>query len=339
MEKTDFGITPDGDAVSVFVFRNAQGTVLRMTDFGAIVTALELADRDGNRANVNLGFASLEGYLRRHPYFGSTVGRVCNRVANGQFQLDGKVYSLATNNGSNHLHGGNKGFDRYVWTTETLPDGVCFSRTSADGEEGYPGNLDVRVTYRLTEDNELAINYQATTDKPTPINLTNHCYWNLAGVGSGNILDHELTLAADNYLPVDDGLIPTGQVLPVANTPLDFTTKKRIGDDIQQVGGDPVGYDHCFCVNGAGSLTLAARVKDPGSGRVMEVHTTQPGIQLYTGNFLDSTEECGGYGRHAAFCLETQHYPDGPNQPGFPSVILRPGETFDQTTVHRFSVE
>ncbi len=320
------------------------GTVLKLTDYGAIVVALEVADRNGKRENVTLGFDNLKGYQQRHPYFGATVGRFCNRIAQGKFTLDGKEYTLATNNDPNHLHGGDKGFDRYVWDAEEVEAanglGIKFSRTSKDGEEGYPGNLSVSVVYFLSNDNELRVEFTATTDAATPVNLTNHSYWNLGGAGSGPVLGHELMLAADKYLPVDDSLIPTGELADVSGTPLDFTKAKKIGADLDKLGGDPGGYDHCYALRSQdGSLALAARVKDAKSGRVMEILTTQPGIQFYTGNFLDGTEVSGGFAKHHAFCLETQHYPDSPNQPAFPTTVLRPGDTFKQVTVHRFSVE
>lgn len=344
IEKTSFGKTNEGQAVSLFTCTNEHGLVLKMIDYGAIVVSVETPDRNGRLANINLGFPKLEGYLQRHPYFGATVGRFCNRIAKGKFELDGKEYQLATNNGANHLHGGLKGFDTQMWQASEvkMPDavGLKFTRRSPDGEEGYPGNMDVTVVYALTNGNELKIEFSAKTDKATPINLTNHNYWNLAGAGSGTILNHELMLAADKYLPVDDGLIPTGELADVKGTPLDFTTAHRIGERIQQIKADPVGYDHCFSLRSQdGSLTLAARVKEPTSGRVMEILTTQPGIQFYSGNFLDGSAGAGGYKQYEGFCLETQHYPDSPNQPKFPSAILKPGETFQQTTIHRFSVD
>lgn len=341
VEETSFGNTPDGEAL-LFTVRNANGTTLKMTNFGAIVVAFDVADKAGQVANVNLGFDSIEGYLQRHPYFGATVGRYGNRIAGGKFTIDGTEYSLATNNGPNHLHGGIAGFDRFIWATEVIEtadaQGIKFSRMSPDGEEGYPGNLSVAVTYLLGNDDSLRIDYEATTDKSTPLNLTNHCYWNLAGVGSGQIHDHELRIHADSYLEVDAGAIPTG-VISVTGTPFDFTETKTIGRDFAQTPGDPNGYDHCYVLRSQdNSLALAAVARDPSSGRTMEVHTTEPGIQLYTGNFLDGSAGCGGYGRSQAFCLETQHYPDSPNQPSFPSCILRPNETYRSTTLHKFFV-
>jgi aldose 1-epimerase len=342
IQKSSFGKTGDGQPVTLFTCTN--GLVLKLIDYGAIVVSLEVPDRQGRMANVNLGFPHLEGYLQRHPYFGATVGRYCNRIAGGRFTLDGKSFMLATNNGPNHLHGGLMGFDRQMWRAEEIQSphsvGVRFSRRSPDGEERYPGNLDAAVTYSLTSGNELKIEFTATADAPTPVNLTNHNYWNLAGAGTGTILDHELTLAADKYLPVDSGLIPTGELATVEGTPLDFRTPRRIGERLRQIQADPVGYDHCFVLRSQnGSLALAARVKEPKSGRVMEVHTTQPGIQFYSGNFLDGSAGSGGYAQYAGFCLETQHYPDSPNRPSFPTTILKPGEKYAQTTVHRFLVE
>jgi len=344
IEKTAFGKTEDGQEVDLYTCTNANGLVVQLTNYGAIVVSLETPDRDGKLANINLGFDKLDGYLPRHPYFGSTIGRYCNRIAKGKFTLDGHEYTLATNNGENHLHGGEKGFDKHVWQAEPIQTdeavGVKFTRRSPDGEEGYPGNLDAAATYLLTNGNELKMEFTAVSDKATPCNLTNHNYWNLAGAGSGTIENHELQIEADKYLPVDAGLIPTGELADVQGTPLDFTTPHAIGERLKQIEADPVGYDHCFTLRSQdGSLALAARVKDPSSGRVMEVYTTQPGIQLYTGNFLDGSESGGGHPQYGAFCLETQHYPDSPNQPEFPSTILKPGDTYQQTTVHKFLVE
>ncbi|MDA1051196.1 MAG: galactose mutarotase [Planctomycetota bacterium] len=342
--RAPFGKTEDGQRIDLYTCTNANGMIVKLTNYGAIVVSVETPDRDGKLANITLGFDKLDGYLPRHPYFGATVGRYCNRIAKGKFTLDGQEYTLATNNGENHLHGGEAGFDKQVWIAESFGSGdqlgVKFTRRSPDGEEGYPGNLDVTAVYTLTNSNELRMEFSATTDKATPCNLTNHNYWNLAGAGSGTIENHELQLESDKYLPVDDGLIPTGELADVARTVLDFTSPHAIGERLKQIEADPVGYDHCFVLRSQdGSLALAARVKDPSSGRVMEIHTTQPGIQLYSGNFLDGSEGAGGYDQYGAFCLETQHYPDSPNQPEFPTTILKPGETYKQTTVHKFSVE
>ena len=344
VKKRSFGKTGDGKKVTLYTCTNANGLVMKLTTYGAIVVSLETPDRDGKLANITLGFDSIEGYMPRHPYFGATVGRFCNRIAKGKFTLDGKEYQLATNNAPNHLHGGDAGFDKVLWKGRTVKTddavGVEFRYKSKDGEEGYPGNLKVAVVYKLTNKNEFTVEFTATTDKATPINLTNHNYWNLAGAGSGTIHEHELTVSADKFLAVDDTLIPTGDLTDVKNTPLDFTKAKKIGTDLAKIKSDPVGYDHCFVLRKQdGKLNLAARVKDPKSGRVMEIYTTQPGLQFYTGNFLDGSESNGGFKQYEAFCLETQHYPDSPNQPSFPSAILKPGETFKQTTVHRFSVE
>jgi aldose 1-epimerase len=342
--KTSFGKTEDGQEIDLYTCTNANGLVVKLTNYGAIVVSVETPDRDGKLANITLGFDKLDGYLQRHPYFGATVGRYCNRIAKGKFTLDGQEYTLATNNGENHLHGGVAGFDKQVWKAEEVKSdesvGIRFTRRSVDGEEGYPGNLDAAVTYTLTNANELRMEFSATTDKATPCNLTNHNYWNLAGAGSGTNENHELQLESDKYLPVDDGLIPTGELADVKGTPLDFSSPHKIGERLKQIEADPVGYDHCFVLRSQdGSLALAARVKDASSGRVMEILTTQPGIQLYSGNFLDGSEGAGGFNQYGAFCLETQHYPDSPNQPTFPTTILKPGETYKQTTVHKFSVE
>jgi len=349
-EVTPFGKTKDGQEVKLHTLTNLKGLRVRLIDYGATLIGVDAPDRNGKNANITLSFPSLDGYLQRHPYFGSTVGRYGNRIAAGKFSLDGQSYSLATNNGPNHLHGGQKGFDATLWkaeavNNEALPQsiGVKFTYTSADGEEGYPGKLDVRVTYTLTNDNALRIEYAATTDKPTVVNLTNHAYWNLAGAGSGDILKHELMIAADKYLPIDDTSIPTGVLASVAGTPFDFTTPHAIGERIGELKKEPhktKGYDHCYVLRGQqGQLELAARAKDPTSGRVMEVYTTEPGVQLYCGNFLGGGAGEGGFQQHEGFCLETQHFPDSPNKPDFPSAVLRPGQTFRSVTEHRFSVE
>jgi len=345
IEKSVFGKTADGVAVDLYTLTNAQGLVLKMTNFGAIVVSLEVPDRDGKLANVNMGFATLDGFLGKNPYFGATVGRYCNRIAAGKFTLDGKQYTLATNdNGKHHLHGGNVGFNKVVWKAEPFENesgvGIKCTYLSKDGEEGYPGNLNVTAVYTLTNENELAVEFTATTDKATPVNLTNHCYWNLAGAGSGTIRNHVLMIDADKYLPVDAVLIPTGEVAGVAGTPLDFTKPEKIGARLDQIQATPVGYDHCFVLRGqAGQMHLAAKVKDPKSGRVMEIHTTQPALQFYSGNFLDGSPGSNGYHQYDGFCLETQHYPDSPNHANFPNTILRPGEKFHEKTVHKFYAE
>lgn len=339
LEQTEFGKTKQGEAISLYTLANDRGTILKMTDFGAILVAFEIADRNGISANINLGFDHLDDYLSGHPFFGATVGRYCNRIAKGSFSLEDKTYSLATNNGPNHLHGGITGFDKHVWQAEPVQNadgvGLRFTRTSPDGEEGYPGTMDVAALYFLANDDSLRIEFTATTDHPTPINLTNHCYWNLAGAHTGSVHEHQVMIAADQYLEVDEGSIPTG-VTAVTNTPFDFTTMKPIGRDIAATpGGEKNGYDHCFVLRSqSGELSLAARVEEPQSGRVMEIYTTQPGVQFYTANNLDGSQ---GFERHGAFCLETQHYPDSPNQPQFPTSILKPGERFSHTTLHRFT--
>jgi aldose 1-epimerase len=334
-----FGKLPDGTTVDLYALTNANGLTARITTYGTIITQLHVPDRRGELGDIVLGFDNLEQYLRRHPYFGCTVGRVANRIAKGRFTLDGKNYALATNNGPNHLHGGLRGFDKMVWKAEPqVGAAVKFTYSSPDGEEDYPGTLAVAVTMTLTDANELRLDYCATTDKPTPVNLTNHSYFNLAGEGSA--LDHELMIAADHYTPSDSALIPTGDIKPVKDTPLDFTTPQPIGSRFAQLHTNPVGYDDNYVLNAGGKgLALAARVYEPGSGRVMEVHTTQPGVQFYTANFLDGslTGKRGVvYRQHTAFCLETQHFSDSVNQPTFPSVILRPGQTYRHSTVHKF---
>lgn len=349
-EVKPFGKTNEGQEVSIHTLTNLNGMRVKLISYGATLIGVETPDRGGKNANITLGFPNLEGYLQRHPYFGSTVGRYANRIAGGKFTLDGKTYTLATNNGPNHLHGGLKGFDAVLWkaepVTSVVPDewvGVKFSYTSVDGEEGYPGKLDVTVTYTLSNANALRIDYAATTDKPTVLTLTNHSYWNLGGARSGDILRHDLTLTADKYLPIDETSIPTGELANVAGTPFDFRESHSIGERIGTLKQEPhktKGYDHCFVLRGQqGKLELAARVVEPVSGRVMEVFTTEPGVQLYCGNFLGGGASEGGFKQHEGFCLETQHYPDSPNRPEFPSCVLRPGKAYQSTTLHRFSVE
>ncbi len=343
--KEPFGKTPEGAEVDLYTLTNANGLRVKIITYGATITSVEVPDRDGRPANVTLSLDSLDDYLKGHPYFGSTVGRYANRIAKGKFSIGGKEYTLAVNNGPNHLHGGEKGFDKVVWKAEPIEGkdfvGVVFSYDSPDGEEGYPGQLSAKATYSLTNANELRMEFTATTDKPTVVNLVNHTYWNLAGGGAGDVLDHLLTLNADRFLPTDDGLIPLGELKPVKDTPMDFTHPMTIGSCIEQVEG---GYDHCYVLNktdGDTEPTFVAKITEPGSGRVMEIFSTQPGVQFYTGNFLDGTLTGGGkpFKRHYGFCLETQHYPDSPNRPEFPSTLLTPGEKYRQTTVHKFSVE
>lgn len=343
IESQPFGKTADGQEVTLFTVKNGD-LEMELINYGASIVSLKAPDKNGTLANVNVGFDDVSRYEGAHPYFGATVGRYANRIAKGKFSLDGKDYSLALNNGENTLHGGTKGFNRYVWDAKEVKEGdavgVTFSRTSPDGEEGYPGALTVSVSYLLTGDNQLVMDYAAETDAPTVLNLTNHCYWNLAGAESGKIYGHELQLEADAYIPVSDALIPTGKEATVKGTPMDFTTMKPIGKDLQATGGDPIGYDHCYVLrNQDGKLALAATVKEPKSGRVMEIYTTEPGIQLYTGNFLTGSAAEKRLDQHEAFCLETQHYPDTPNQPNFPTTTLKPGEKFQSQTVHKFSVE
>jgi aldose 1-epimerase len=350
IDQEAFGQTAEGQEATLFTLVNANGVRAGITNYGGIVTRLYVPDRDGKLGDVVLGYDNLGDYIKETPYFGCIVGRYGNRIAKGKFTLDGKEYTLATNNDANHLHGGLKGFDKVVWDCEPVERddavGLKLAYTSADGEEGYPGNLKCRVTYLLTNDDELRIEYEATTDKATVVNLTHHGYWNLTGARR-DILGHELMLDADRFTPVDEGLIPTGELRPVAGTPLDFATPvaigARINADNEQIrfGG---GYDHNFVLNApAGDgPDLAARVTEPTTGRVMEVLTTEPGIQFYSGNFLDGTLT-GKYGvvyKHRwGFCLETQHFPDSPNQPEFPSTVLRPGEKYETTTVYRFTTK
>ena len=344
LSKMIFGKTPDGTPVELYVLKNGQITVKVMT-YGAIITEIDTPDRNGKEGDVVLGFDSLEGYLGKHPYFGATVGRVANRIAKGKFTLNGQEYTLAVNDGPNTLHGGLKGFDKVIWKAEPIsrPDGpsIKLTRRSPDGEEGYPGNLDVSVQFTVTEQNELKIEYTATTDKATPINLSNHSYFNLAGRTTEPVLGHELMLSADHYTPVDEPLIPTGEIAPVAGTPLDFTKPTDIGARIKELKGEPTGYDHNFVLNSGGkSLALAVRVYEPKTGRVMELSTTEPGVQFYTGNFLDGTitgKDGIAYRKHHAFCLEAQHYPDSIHHANFPSAVLEPGKTYTQTTVYKFS--
>ena len=347
LSSADYGTTPEGENVRIHTLTNTAGIEVRIITYGGIIVSLRTPDRDGNFDDIVLGFDSLEGYLSKHPFFGTLVGRYANRISKGRFTLDGVEYKLARNNGENHLHGGIKGFDKVVWRDRPLEVddgvGIVLEYTSVDGEEGYPGTLDVQVIYTLNEDNELICDYRATTDRATPINLTQHSYFNLAGQGTGNVLRHLLELNAAAFTPIDAELIPTGEIRPVEGTPFDFRTETPIGARINspeeqvQLGG---GYDHNFVLNQTGEgPSLAARVREPMSGRVMEVHTTEPGVQLYTGNFLDGTLTGKGgrvYQHRFGFCLETQHFPDSPNRPEFPSTILRPGETYESRTVFRF---
>jgi aldose 1-epimerase len=345
VEETEFGQTPEGAPVKLFTLRNSRGTTVKVMSLGAILTEIRVPDRAGKFANVLLGSATLEPYLKGHPAAAAVIGRYANRIAKARFTLDGVEYKLAANSGPNHIHGGNRNFARVVWQARALPAqaraaAVELTYSSKDGEEGFPGNLTVSVTYTLTEDNELRLEYRAKTDKATVVNLTNHAYFNLAG--AGDVLGHELWLAADRYTPADEQLIPLGQIASVKGTLLDFTTPTPIGARIEQLKPRPGGYDHNYVLPAPGQTpALAARVCEPKSGRVMEVSTTEPGVQLYTANHVRSFTGTDGtvYGRHAAFCLETQHFPDSPNKPQFPSTVLRPGQAFYSATVFGFLVK
>jgi aldose 1-epimerase len=357
-----FGKTADGQAVEIYTLTNAHGVQVKAMNYGCIITSVTVPDRNGKMADVVLGFDTLDEYLKGSSYFGAIVGRYGNRIAKGQFTLDGKTYKLATNNGPNHLHGGNKGFDKVLWSAAPKSDsggvGVVFTRKSADGEEGYPGNLQVTITYTLTDNNALVVSYHAITDKATPVNLTQHSYFNLAA-DDGDILGHQLTIDADRYTPVDETLIPTGELAPVAGTPFDFTKATTVGARIN--ANDPQlrngkGYDHNWVLSapgtrqgrasaaeGAGGYLVrhAVRVVEPKTGRTLDVSTSQPGVQFYSGNFLDGTKGKAGrvYKNRSGFCLETQHYPDSPNHPNFPSTIVKPGQEYVSETVFAFGVQ
>lgn len=345
-----YGKTADGREVAAFVLKNRAGIEVRLISRGATITHLYLPDRDGKLADVALGFDDVAGYESdRNQYFGCIVGRVAGRIAKSQFTLDGKTYKLEANNGRNHLHGGGpKSLEKVLWDGKPFKtergQGVRFTYTSPDGEEGYPGRLELAVTYLLTDDNKLEMDFEATTDKATPVNLSQHMYFNLAGHGAETVLDHVLMLNADRYNPVDEELIPTGELAPVEGTPLDFRKATVIGKRIEQLIDTPtMGYDVNFVLNKEkpGQMTLAAVLKHPGSGRVLKVLTTQPGVQLYTGNFLFGQEGKGGqkYAKRSAVCLETQHFPDSVNQPHFPSTILRPGKKYHERCIYEFSTE
>ena len=341
-----FGKTSAGQTVDLFTLANKNGMKVTLSSYGATVINLLAPDKNGRMADVSLGFDSFAPYQTQSPYFGAIVGRYGNRIAKGRFTLDGTIYQLATNDSPNHLHGGIKGFDKRIWKGTILPSrepSVRFTLHSADGQEGYPGNLDASVTYTLTDRNELRISYEAATDKPTVINLTNHTYFNLAGAGNGNILGHQLKINASRFTPVDPTLIPTGELKKVEGTVMDFRKPTAIGARVKEVGGKPVGYDHNYVLDKTPhlGLALAAEVTEPASGRMMKVYTDQPGIQFYSGNFLDGTIAGKGgkaYDQYTGFCLEPQHFPDSPNKPNFPSTVLRPGETYKSTTVYAFSV-
>lgn len=350
VDKTAFGNTQGGKAVDLYTLTNDKGASVKFITYGGIITAINMPDRWGNLGNIVLGFKELADYESKNPYFGALIGRYGNRIGAAKFTLDGKQYQLAANNGPNSLHGGKTGFDKVIWAVEPVTDAsgaaARLSYTSKDGEEGYPGTLKAQVVYTLTNDNELRIDYEATTDKPTVVNLTSHSYFNLAGDGMGGIGDHILTINADRYTPVDATLIPTGELASVTGTPFDFRQGTPIGarirsNDEQMVYGR--GYDHNFVLNRSGNgLSLAARVYDPRSGRIMEISTTEPGVQFYSGNFLDATLVGAAgkqYRQTDGFCLETQHFPDSPNKPSFPTTVLKPGDTLKSTTVHKFTTD
>lgn len=344
-----FGTLPDGTEITSYTLTNSGGIEMKVITYGAIITSLKVPDKEGNAEDIVLGYDNLEGYLESSPYFGAVIGRYGNRIANGSFMLDSQQYKLATNNGPNHLHGGEKGFDKVVWKAEEIEEekgvGLLFTRRSLDMEEGYPGNLDVTVRYFLTHDNTLEFDYFGRTDKRTIVNLTQHSYFNLSAMEE-DILNHELMINADIFLPVDSTLIPVGEQKPVADTPFDFTSPKPVGRDILKDHEQlkfGIGYDHCWVLNrDDNELSLAATLYEPRSGRFMEVQTTEPGIQFYSGNFLDGSITGKGnkvYNQRTGLCLETQHFPDSPNQPGFPGVVLNPGEEYRSRTVLKFTVK
>jgi len=345
ISKKDFGKLVDGQQVDIFTLTNVNGIKAKVMTLGATLVSLEVPDKNGRLADIVMGFDTPAEYPEKSPYFGCTTGRFANRIAKAKFTLDGTEYTLAANNGENHLHGGTAGFDKVIWQANEVKtengDAVELTYLSKDGEEGYPGNLSCSVTYRLTDDNELSFSYKATTDKATVVNLTNHTYWNLAGHDSGDNLSHEMTINADRYTVVTDDGIPTGELKDVKGTVMDFTEPHKIGERVDEVPGVPGGYDHNYVLNGAGGLSFAAKATEPASGRVMKVFTTEPGIQLYVGNFLDGIagKDGANYKFRNGFCLETQHFPDSPNQPDFPSVVLRPSEEYTHLTVHKFSVK
>ncbi|MEM0896968.1 MAG: aldose epimerase family protein [Verrucomicrobiota bacterium] len=348
IEKSPFGKTSAGEEASLYTLKNSSGASVTITDFGGTVVSINVPDRDRNLADISLGFDSVEGYEGdKNPYFGCITGRYANRIAKGKFSIAGEEFTLATNNDPNHLHGGDSGFNRKMWEATIDGNKLVFSRTSPDGEEGYPGALACKITYTFTDDNALHIDYEATTNKPTVLNLTNHTYFNLGGEGSGTILDHVALFNCSHFTPTDDTAIPYGEVRPVKGTPFDFTTEHTIGERINQTDNEQIkfglGYDHNFVIDSTshGSMVHACTVTDPASGRVLEVHTDQPGVQFYTGNFLDGLEGKGGkkYDHRTGFCLETQIFPDSPNNAHFPSPVLRPGETYTHKCVYKFRVK
>jgi aldose 1-epimerase len=352
INEDDFKGIHKGKPTALYTLRNRNGMVVQITNFGAKIVSIYVPDRDGNFADIVLGYESIKEYIDGNPYFGAICGRYANRIANGKFVIDGKTYQLPVNNGPNSLHGGPEGFNNQVFDAKgviSIPDGeqVEMVYISKDGEMGYPGTLTLKVTYSVTNSNELRLDYEAATDKATHVNICSHSFFNLAGEGNGDILKHELTLNADIFTPVSEVLIPTGELKAVDDTPMDFRKPeiigKRIDDNFDQLAFGK-GYDHNWVINRnrPGELTLAAVCHDPGSNRMMEIHTTQPGVQLYTGNWLDGSDKGKGgksYGMRSALCLETQNYPDSPNKPGFPSTLLRPGEVYKQTCLHKFSTK
>jgi aldose 1-epimerase len=341
-----FGTLPDGRQVTRYTLKNKNGMLVKILDFGGIITEIHVPDRAGRFADVALGFDTLEPYLVKGPYFGALIGRYGNRIARGRFTLDGKEYVLATNDGDHHLHGGKQGFDKRLWTAAIEGNSLALRYRSPDGEEGYPGNLDTTVVYSLTDANEIDVRYHAVTDRPTPVNLTQHSYFNLRGAGTGDILGHEVMIDADRYVPVDAGLIPLGPLAPVAGTPFDFRRAHPIGKFIGKADEqlrNGMGYDHCFVLNrpaGDRTLARAVRVREPHSGRILELFTQEPGVQFYSGNFLDGSLHGKGhaYTHRSGFAIEPEHFPDSPNRPEYPTTILRPGEVYETAMRFRFSV-
>lgn len=348
VSEISFGKTRSGHPVRQFTVRNANGVEMQLIDYGATMTSLKLPDRAGTLANVILTCPNIEGYEKCKSYFGCIAGRYCNRIAKGKFKLGDKEYTLAVNNGPNHLHGGNVGFDKVMWQSEPFTEGdsagIRFKYVSRDGEEGYPGEVIAVAEYRLNNKNELVIDLSATTDADTHVNLTNHNYWNLSGAGAGTILDHQLKINADRYLPVDETMIPTGELRSVADSPLDFRAFTEIGKRIGELLDSAAnGYDHCFVMPRRRGISPGvievATLRDPASGRTMTISTNQPGLQFYSGNFLDGTEGSGGYPANAALCLETEYFPDTPNRPEFPSSLLKPGQRYQHRTMYQFGVQ
>ncbi len=342
IKRQKYGTTQTGDPVTLFTCTNSQGNSMSLIDYGATMISLVMPDRDGNRENIILTCDGMDAWENCQSYFGCVAGRYCNRIAKGKFSILGQQYELAVNNEPNHLHGGTRGFDKVMWNAEPMQMedgvGIRFTYVSPDGEEGYPGKLTVVAEFVLNNKNYLTNRFRATTDKPTHLNLTNHNYWNLAGHDSGTHLNQELRIEADKYVEADGTLIPTGILLDVDGSPLDFRTFHKIGERLDKIGGEVRGYDHCYVIRDYdGSMRPAATARDPESGRTMEILSTQPGLQFYTGNFLDGGPGSGGYEQYSGFCLETQHYPDSPNRPKFPKTLLRPGEQFMQTTIWKFS--